>query len=956
MSVVDWQVVSDVFADALEQPPETRSAFVAARCGHRPEVRAAVERLLEAESAAEPEFMKGLDPAARAAAIRAFESPPDHVGSFRLIREVGRGGMGQVFLADRADGQFEQRVAIKLLKRGMDSDAILARFFRERQILAALNHPNIARLVDGGIAEDGRPYVAMEHVEGKPITRYCDEHRLSIDERLALFCRVCLAVEYAHRNLIVHRDLKPSNILVTPDGEPKLLDFGIAKVLSPDRLDADTTTLTAAGTRMFTPEYAAPEQFRDHAITTSADVFSLGAVLYELLAAHRPFGARHNATRSERQLEEEAPRVTQALAAPSAAPPAGHAPPAVDVIAAERSTDPGRLRRQLAGDLETIVATALRPAPERRYASVEALRDDITRHQLQLPVRARPDTAGYRLSRFVRRNRLSLLGAAAVSTIVLGFGATALVQAGQIRRQARDLERERDRARSEALAAESVSDFLIGIFEVSDPMLQSGGDSILARQLLDRGAERIETDLEGQPALQARMLSVMGRAYDNLSHSDLAEPLLRRAIELQRATAGDSTPAVVATLRHLAQVQRTRGHRSGAAATLREAITRQERIDPHDPIIVSLLEQLATVLHERGDAEGVAATAADALERLGDTRPDRLAASAQPLRGLISLLSYSRDWEGLEHAHRKLVEVVRATDGPHSASMARAYASWAEARMRIRHGQREPWSTPRPASGADTLLSFAVAILHDLDISSIEDANALAQVAVITELAGWLSLADSLQRTAIDVYSQNLGEDHRTVAAARIVLAATLLKRGTPADAVPQLERAIAALQQEAESPGLLPAAEWRLAVALRDAGRVAESVSVFQSATRRFEAGFEPDFILTATVRHDHGKALIELGRASEAEPLLGRAIEVLANRWGEHNARADEVRIDLGRALTALGRYSDADQILAAVLGRLEEIRGPDDDLTQRARAALESLHAMRSAGKTNGGGEAA
>src|SRR5690606_35120496 len=274
---------------------------------------------------------------------------------------------------ERADEQYEQRVAIKLLKRGMDSDAIHARFLRERRILAALEHPNVARLLDGGVAEDGRPYFVMEYVEGLPITRYADQHRLDVDARLQLFGTVCAAIEHAHRNLVVHRDLKPANILVTVEGQAKLLDFGIAKALAPREHEADAATQPEHGGRVLTPGYAAPEQFLGGAITTATDVYGAGGVLFELLAGRPPFPAGSVAAR---------------LAGGMALEP----PPLSDAV-------PPHLRRRVRGDLETIVATALRAEPERRYSSIELLRDDIRRHRARLPVVARGGGAAYRASR-----------------------------------------------------------------------------------------------------------------------------------------------------------------------------------------------------------------------------------------------------------------------------------------------------------------------------------------------------------------------------------------------------------------------------------------------------------------------------------------------------------------------------------------------------------------------------
>ena len=930
MSDVDWGLVAKIFADAVEQPIEARSAFVAARCAEHPALRAAVERLLEAESAAESGFMRGLDAESVAAMARVVGAPPGTVGVYRIGAEIGRGGMGEVFVAERADGQFEQRVAIKLLKRGMDSDAILARFLRERQILARLSHPNIARLLDGGVADDGRPYFVMEYVEGLPITRYCDEHRLSISERLDLFCAVCRTVEYAHRNLILHRDLKPSNILVTSDGQPKLLDFGIARVLSSTQRGAEST-LTQFGARMLTPEYAAPEQFRGEAMTTTTDVYSLGAVLYELLTGRRPFHARRSLEAlSERDLECEAPSLSTAVTVSREDPV--DAEQSIEAAAKARSTDVARLRRQLAGDIETIAATALRNSAERRYASVEALRLDIVRLQQQLPVLARPDTASYRISRFVRRHRVGVLSGCTIALLMLAFGGTATVQAHRIRTQALELEVERDRARSEAAAAGSVSDFLVGVFEVSDPMAEGRGDSIRARELLDRGAARIETDLDGQPELQARMLGVIGRAYHNLSRSGRAEPLLQRAVELHRAASGDTSEAVVAAMQQLSEVQMQRGDYAGAARTLQEAMARQERIDPDDAVMPSLLAGLAAVFHMQGDGERVAYTVGEALQRLRKLPSAGFAASRATLGQLAVFLSYAREWEMVEDVHRRWVELERSTAGPHSEALAIAYTSWAEARQR----------SGRPQT-ADSVLQLALAMFREVGSRSVAEAGALIKLGSVARTAGAPDRADSLYRAAIEIYRARLGDDNRSLADARAALAG-LLRRDRPAEAIPLYEAALATYRRDADANQQVALSEWLLSVSMRDAGRVMESAPIFQKALRAFEARFPPDYILTANVRHDFSKALIELDRAAEAEPMLRQVIPVLGKRWGEHDFRVDNARVTLVHALTALERYMEADEMLAGALQRLEQGRGPEDPLARRARDAYVALRQAR------------
>ena len=396
-----WRQIKQIFQAAAELPPEERSAYVQRACGGDGELRAEVESLLHSE---EEEFLSG---AAAAYVPEAFaEEDRDRnigrrIGAYRIVRQIGEGGMGAVYLAERT-GEFHQQAALKLLRAGMDSRGIVSRFRHERQILAGLDHPNIARLLEGGTTEEGRPYFVMEYVEGEAIDRYADNRRLGIDDRLRLFQQVCAAVQYAHQNLVVHRDIKPGNILVAGPighpGTPKLLDFGIAKLLRSD-VPRETAGLTQAGLRMMTPEYASPEQVRGEPITTATDVYSLGAVLYQFLAGQTPHQFPSSSpAEMEWVICETDPR-----------PPSEVAP------------EPAA--RQLRGDLDVIVLKALQRDPQRRYSSAEQLSADIQRHLDGMPIQARPQTLGYRAGRFIRRNRVPVAAAALVA-ISLAAGTT----------------------------------------------------------------------------------------------------------------------------------------------------------------------------------------------------------------------------------------------------------------------------------------------------------------------------------------------------------------------------------------------------------------------------------------------------------------------------------------------------------------------------------------------------
>src|SRR5262245_188300 len=396
-----------IYEAALEVGPLERGAFVAREAPDDDEIRGEVEGLLQSRGLVTDWLNEPLLGSGKSSGVSAGLPPSSEdrqIGGYRLLKEIGTGGMGSVYLAEPGTGTFHRLVAIKLIRPGMNSREVLDRFRREREILASLDHPNIARLVDGGETEDGLPYFVMQFVDGQPIHRWCGEHKLTVTQRLELFRSVCAAVQYAHQRLVVHRDLKPGNILVTAEGNVKLLDFGIAKVLGPATAGDQVETLS----RLFamTPEYASPEQLKGESLTTMTDVYSLGVVLYELLTGHRPYrlvrAAMHEVARVIS--EEEPTRPSQVIATTESRPEDQSEPITPEHVSAVREGDPNRLRKRLEGDLDSILLTALRKEPERRYTSVEAFAEELRRHLEHVPVSARDDSFWYRASRFVRRH------------------------------------------------------------------------------------------------------------------------------------------------------------------------------------------------------------------------------------------------------------------------------------------------------------------------------------------------------------------------------------------------------------------------------------------------------------------------------------------------------------------------------------------------------------------------
>src|SRR6185436_4327410 len=410
-----WERIKLVFSEAAEQPAADRAAFVRSRCHGDESLAVEVEVLLGAHDQAGSFIETPPYDETKMLSGRARDNMIGRrVGAYVLVSEIGRGGMGSVYLASRADEQFRKRVAIKLVNSGLDHESIIRRFLNEQQILASLDHPNIARLLDGGTTDDGLPYFVMEYVEGMPIRDYCDSRRLTTVERVKLFGSVCSAVHYAHQNLIVHRDIKPSNILITGDGTVKLLDFGIAKLIGASSSFGETTLASA---RVMTPEYASPEQARGETFTTSSDVYSLGVLLYELLSGHRPYRI---VTTSPLEIiqaicEQEPDRPSTAVGRTETTNTSGGmAEVTPETVSKARDSQPDRLRRQLEGDLDNIVLKAMRKEPQRRYSSVEQFSEDLRRYLDGLPVIARRDTFSYRAGKFIRRNKFGVTAAAVI--------------------------------------------------------------------------------------------------------------------------------------------------------------------------------------------------------------------------------------------------------------------------------------------------------------------------------------------------------------------------------------------------------------------------------------------------------------------------------------------------------------------------------------------------------------
>ncbi len=755
-----WRRIRHLFEEALELPPRERLAWLARSESDEP-VRSVVARMLSRDdsggglsAADDHDLPLHVAELARKAGI----SPPEpkdmeadlrgrRIGAYRLVRLLGRGGMGAVYLAERADGQFEKRVAVKLLPLGMDSEQTRRRFLTERQVLAGLEHPNIARLLDGGIAEDGTPYFVMEWVEGRPIDRHCDEERLRFRERLELFLEVCRAVQYAHQNLVVHRDLKPSNVLVRPEGRVKLLDFGIAKLLSDDPAVPGTRT----GMRMMTPRYAAPEQIRGGPVTTATDVYALGVLLYELLAGVGPFGPPSgDGLEAERAALEKEPRPPGSTVGRAEGNP-GAGEPAIDwrEIAACRRTTPEGLRRRLRGDLDNIVLKALEKDPARRYPSARELEEDVRRHLEGRPIVARPQGRAYRAAKFVRRHRVGVGLAAVVGVLVIGFAAA------MVRSQATTA-RERDRAREEAQKANEVTNYLVNLFQAAAPG-ESGVAELSARELLERGAARMDTELVGQPETRAELMAKLGAIYIELGLYDQAETYLEQSLALRRELLGPQHVDVASSLYGLGRLHFWQGRYDSAQALLSKALeSRLSLLDEVDPAIVDNLNGLAVVHWAKGEydeAERLYNRTLDLRRRLfGNEHPD----VAQSLNNLAALASARGDYATAERLARESLEIRRGLFGDEHPEVTRSMHNVAIL-MRNRGD----------LSGAEALMERTVDIRRKvLGATHPELALSLVALGELRRRSGALDAAEAHLEEALEIQRGSVGEDHPNVAIA----------------------------------------------------------------------------------------------------------------------------------------------------------------------------------------------
>lgn len=646
-----WRSLAPHLDRALDLEEPARAAYLHTLDSENPELAAQVAALLDEHDAlAKAGFMDQ-----PAASPLASGLAGQVIGPYTLISLIGQGGMGSVWLARRTDGRFERQVAVKFLNLGLLGHGSEDRFKREGSILARLAHPHIAELVDAGVSPSGSPYLVLEYVEGDHIDRYCDRHKLDLGARLRLFLEVADAVSHAHANLIVHRDLKPSNVLVSNDGQVKLLDFGIAKLLEGEGREGAATALTLQAGRAMTPEYAAPEQVTGAPITTATDIYALGVLLYGLLTGQHPAGrTQSHADLVKAIVDTEPRRPSDAVISPRDNPQ-----PALE-LAAHRTTTPQKLHRQLRGDLDTVLMKALKKNPKERYASVSAFSDDLDRYLKHEPISARPDTFRYRAAKFVRRNRTAVgLASLVVLASVAGVAGTLM--------QARTARQERDASVRERDRANRITEFMSNSYKVSDPS-EARGNSITAREILDRSSQQIETNLASDPETQAQMMFVMGEVYYNLGLLSQGRALAARAAELQNKLLGPEHPETLKSRSLLAEILLFQGHYAEAEKLQRETLAARSRVLGSDhPETIRSMSRLAKVLVFHGLTAEATALQREALAIARRTLGPRHSQTLVLSNSLAQYLSFGGTQEQYregEKLQREALDIERTVFGP----------------------------------------------------------------------------------------------------------------------------------------------------------------------------------------------------------------------------------------------------------------------------------------------------
>ena len=938
---VDWTRARALFEESLELDAGARRDFLRSSCSDDAALLAEVESLLTAHESAGAfldtpyvDLRGSGEGASREAA--AF---PD-CGRYRLVSVLGRGGMGTVYRALRDDAEYEQEVCVKVLRRDLATEDLARRFRGERQILARLEHPNIAQLLDGGTTADGRPFLVMELVDGSSIDRYCREHALSIRQRLELLVKLCRAVHVAHQSLVVHRDLKPPNILVTDEGEPKLLDFGVAKLLETEDFP-QTVVETAPGQRPLTPRYASPEQVKGTAITTASDVYALGVIAFELLTESSPYH------RDESSPAELARAICE------------HSPETPSSALLARGGEKGATRRrakELRGDLDTVLLKALAKEPDRRYASAQALAEDLKRYLTGRPVRARPDSWSYRTGKLIRRNRVAVSVAAVALVLLLSSLVGLLVQ--------------RQRILDESLLATSAKSFLIDLFSVADPD-RSRGEQVTAREVMARGASEIDRRLGDQPALAAELKETVAEVYLQLGLYGEAEPLIDEALELRRHQGRSGEAGLARSLLLSGRLARDQGRLDQAERELRQAAELLDRrAGSETPDRVEARLGLAQTLLKRGELEESERQFGIAVDLASRLPPADVHWLALALNRHAQLQRVRGDHAAAEQSYERSIEIYRRVYGDdhpqvigllnNMALLDQAEGQWERAEERFREAirkQRQLYGGAHPAlsNTLDNLASLLYDRGHYAESESVcREALEIRQqvlepghpkraasqnlLGLILRDQGKLEAAEEPLRRALESWSDLHGEAHELVANGCINVGDLLFEQRRLDEAASFYRRALEVQDRLGRAEAAAGARlQGRLGRLERVRGDFERALGHYRRALEIYEHLDSPNPNEVATTRHNLGVLLDKTGDHQGAETLFRQTLEVFRAQLGSEHPNVGVVEKNLAGALNGQGRFEEAEQILAHALQTFEGNLQPSHRWVLGARVAM-------------------
>ena len=942
-----WTRAKNIFNAMLDTDPEDPHAWITDRCGDDTVLLAEVESLWRAyengplTNDAEAADWLGAD-VSEGNRLRPEPAPrPDagsRIGAYRLTEEIGVGGMSVVYRAERADAEYEQTVAVKLLQRRLHTGDAEQRIRAERQVLASLDHPNIARLLDGGVTDGGRPYLVMDYVDGLPITEYAESNDLPLNARLDLLMQVADAVQAAHGSLVVHRDLKPSNVLVTETGkgpQVKLLDFGIAKLMD-DSLPV-TRPVTATGHHFMTPSYAAPEQTTAGEITAATDVYQLGVLAYELLSGTRPFDVRDKRlTEIERIVVEEEP-----------SPPSG------------QTTNGGVSPRQLEGDLDTIVMKALRKEPGRRYRSMETLAADVQRYRARQPIAARPETLRYRTSKFLRRHRWGI-GTTAVIVALVAIAMVVVIQ-------------ERNQAQREAQKSEQVSAFLTDLFEAPDPN-HSKGDTLTAQMLLRRGRDRLN-QLEDEPAVKAEMTYVLGQSHRRLAHYEAADTLLRQSFAQRSALHGSTHPSTLESLSALALLHRDQGNYPTADTLLQKVVTGRRALrGSSDPSVVKALMYRSFVQRRRSDLSGAAQSIREALAAKREQGGNADMLTAELLFNRAAVLRQQGEYETALSLQRRSLDLARRlTEGPHPGVVAnlgnlailqhrrrRSLAADSLYQLAIEeakalYGSNHPetalwmgnlgtvYVEQFQYAKADSILRKTLAVNR----SAYESPHPRI-VYILSNLAknhyrrGWDTAADSTYRTAVRMAREVYASSSLQFAQLSLDYGQFLIDTGRLDSAETYVRKSMEAYRT------LRPAGHPDRARAMLKLGtlrfRQGDLVlgdSLARRALNIYQQGDDPSTGGVGRAHRLQGRIALRRGDLGRADSHFEAALQAFQSSEGAPVGSEATVQALQGVSETKRVHYANAEPLLTRSLETLRRVRGHQNAFTKETEQALISLY---------------